>query len=54
MHQRGCHGCHGGLHRHFVEAHADNPFVSGLLLLCGVTILAALLLTLFGLPGSRG
>jgi len=32
----------------------DNPIVSGLLQLCGVTILAALLLTLYGLLGSRG
>jgi hypothetical protein len=32
----------------------DNPIVSGLLQLCGVTILAALLLTLYGLLISRG
>lgn len=32
----------------------DNPIVSGLLQLCGVTILVALLLTLYGLLGSRG
>jgi hypothetical protein len=31
----------------------DNPIVSGLLMLCGVTILAALLLTLYGLLVSR-
>jgi len=32
----------------------DNPIVTGLLMLCGVTILAALLLTLYGLLVSRG
>jgi hypothetical protein len=31
----------------------DNSIVSGLLQLCGVTILLALLLTLYGLLGSR-
>jgi hypothetical protein len=31
----------------------DNPIVSSLLLLCGVTILVALLLTLYGLLVSR-
>jgi hypothetical protein len=31
----------------------DNPFVTGTLLLCAVTILAALLLTLYGLVRSR-
>jgi len=31
----------------------DNPLVSGSLLLCGVTILVALLLTLYGLLRSR-
>jgi hypothetical protein len=31
----------------------DNPIVSGLLQLCGVTILIALLLTLYGLMRSR-
>ena len=32
----------------------DNPIVSGLLMLCGITILVALLLTLYGLlrPGA--
>jgi hypothetical protein len=32
----------------------DNPIVSGSLQLCGVTIMVALLLTLFGLLRSRG
>jgi hypothetical protein len=31
----------------------DNPIVSGLLLLCGVTIMVALLLTLYGLLRSK-
>src|SRR5437867_4177198 len=32
---------------------ADNPIVSGSLLLCGVTIMVALLLTLYGLLRSK-
>ena len=31
----------------------DNPIVSGLLMLCGVTIIVALLLTIYGLLRSR-
>lgn len=31
----------------------DNPIVSGLLLLCGVTIMVALLITLYGLSHSK-
>jgi hypothetical protein len=52
-----------GLHRRFIEAHAeekfppphgtDNPIVSGSLKLCGVTIMVALLLTLYGLLRSN-
>lgn len=32
---------------------SDNPIVSGSLLLCGVTIMVALLLTLYGLLRSK-